>query len=37
MRKVDGQWQIAHTGYRRLYEETSPRKDEHITDHWWQD
>ena len=37
MRKVDGQWRIAHTGYRRLYEETAPRKDEHITDHWWKD
>ena len=37
MRKVDGQWRIAHTGYRRLYEETSPRRDEHITDHWWKD
>ncbi len=37
MVKVDGQWRIAHTGYRRLYEEMSPRKDEKLTDHWWSD
>ena len=37
MVKVGGQWRIAHTGYRRLYEEMSPRKDENITDHWWKD
>ena len=37
MRKVDGEWKIAHTGYRRLYEEMSKRTDETITDHWWQD
>jgi uncharacterized protein (TIGR02246 family) len=35
MVKVDGEWRIAHTGYRRLYEEMTPRKDETITDHWW--
>lgn len=37
MVKVDGQWRIAHTGYRRLYEEMAPRKDENITDHWWKE
>jgi uncharacterized protein (TIGR02246 family) len=37
MRKVDGQWRIAHTGYRRLYEEMTPRKEENLTDHWWKD
>lgn len=37
MVKVDGQWRIAHTGYRRLYEEVVPRKDETVTDHWWKD
>lgn len=37
MVKVDGQWRIAHTGYRRLYEEMSLRKDEKLTDHWWSD
>ncbi len=37
MRKVDGQWRIAHTGYRRLYEEMTPRKDENLTDHWWKE
>jgi uncharacterized protein (TIGR02246 family) len=35
MVKVDGQWRIAHTGYRRLYEEMSKREGETITDHWW--
>jgi uncharacterized protein (TIGR02246 family) len=35
MVKVDGQWRIAHTGYRRLYEETSGREGVNITDHWW--
>lgn len=35
MRKVAGEWRIAHTGYRRLYEELSKRTDESITDHWW--
>ncbi|HET9731137.1 MAG TPA: nuclear transport factor 2 family protein [Acidimicrobiales bacterium] len=37
MARVDGQWRIAHTGYRRLYEEMTPRKDETVTDHWWKD
>lgn len=35
MVKVDGEWRIAHTGYRRLYEEMTPRRDETLTDHWW--
>lgn len=34
-RKVDGEWQISHTGYRRLYEETSGREGVTLTDHWW--
>jgi uncharacterized protein (TIGR02246 family) len=33
--KVDGEWKIAHTGYRRLYEEMSKRDGVTITDHWW--
>ena len=33
--KVDGEWTIAHTGYRRLYEEMSNRDGITITDHWW--
>ncbi len=37
MVRVDGEWRIAHTGYRRLYEEMAPRKDENITDHWWKE
>ena len=37
MVKQDGQWRIAHTGYRRLYEETSGREGVTITDHWWKD
>jgi uncharacterized protein (TIGR02246 family) len=37
MVKVDGQWRIAHTGYRRLYEEVVARKGENITDHWWKE
>lgn len=37
MRKADGEWRIAHTGYRRLYEEMVPRRDENITDHWWKE
>jgi uncharacterized protein (TIGR02246 family) len=36
MVKADGRWQIHHTGYRRLYEETAPRQAETLTDHWWQ-
>jgi uncharacterized protein (TIGR02246 family) len=37
MVKVDGDWRIAHTGYRRLYEETSGREGFNITDHWWKE
>ena len=33
--KVDGEWKICHTGYRRLYEETSTREGVTVTDHWW--
>ncbi|MDA8047429.1 MAG: nuclear transport factor 2 family protein [Actinomycetota bacterium] len=35
MVKLDGQWRIAHTGYRRLYEETVRRREEKVTDSWW--
>lgn len=35
MIKQDGEWRIRHTGYRRLYEEMTPRTSETITDHWW--
>lgn len=35
MTKVGGEWKIRHTGYRRLYEETSPREGMTLTDHWW--
>jgi ketosteroid isomerase-like protein len=35
MVKIDGDWRISHTGYRRLYEEFVARKDETVTDHWW--
>jgi hypothetical protein len=35
MQKVDGEWKIRSTGYRRLYEETSERDGLRITDHWW--
>jgi ketosteroid isomerase-like protein len=35
MVKENGEWRIRHTGYRRLYEEMSPRGSETITDHWW--
>jgi hypothetical protein len=24
-RKIDGEWKILHTGYRRIYEESEPR------------
>ncbi|HMC40130.1 MAG TPA: nuclear transport factor 2 family protein [Acidimicrobiales bacterium] len=37
MVKTDGEWRIAHTGYRRLYEETSSRDGVTLTDHWWKD
>ena len=35
MDKVDGQWRISHTGYRRVYEEMSKREGITLTDHWW--
>ena len=35
MAKVDGEWRIAHTGYRRLYEEMEKRDGVTLTDHWW--
>jgi hypothetical protein len=37
MVKRNGEWRIAHTGYRRLYEETCGRDGVNITDHWWND
>ena len=34
--KVDGSWRIAHTGYRRVYEEMEPRSPEaKLTASWW--
>lgn len=36
MEKIDGEWKIKHTGYRRLYEEMSNREGLRITDHWWE-
>jgi len=38
--KQDGTWRIAHTGYRRMYEELEPRKAPDdggptMTAHWW--
>jgi hypothetical protein len=34
--KVDGDWRIAHTGYRRVYEELEPRREEiKLTASWW--
>jgi len=34
--KVDGEWRIAHTGYRRVYEEIEPRSpDVKLTASWW--
>jgi len=38
--KVDGTWLIAHTGYRRVYEELAPRPQPGdggptMTAHWW--
>jgi SnoaL-like domain len=34
--KVDGTWRIAHTGYRRVYEEIEPRSpDVKLTASWW--
>lgn len=35
-RLVEGAWRIAHTGYRRLYEEVEPRgPDLRLTASWW--
>lgn len=35
-RRVDGRWRIAHTGYRRLFEELVPRPPEaQLTASWW--
>ena len=34
--KVGGSWRIAHTGYRRVYEEIEPRSpDLKLTASWW--
>ena len=34
--KVDGDWLIAHTGYKRVYEEIEPRSpDLKLTASWW--
>lgn len=34
--RVDGDWRIAHTGYRRVYEELEPRRPElKLTASWW--
>jgi hypothetical protein len=34
--KVDGTWRIAHTGYRRVFEEIEPRSpDVKLTASWW--
>jgi hypothetical protein len=34
--KVDGEWRIAHTGYKRLYEEVEPRGENlQLTASWW--
>ncbi len=34
--KVDGDWRIAHTGYRRVFEEIEPRSpDVKLTASWW--
>lgn len=35
--KRDGEWRIKHTGYRRLFEETTTRDGVTLTDHWWID
>ncbi len=37
MVKVDGEWRISHTGYRRVYEETEKRDGITLSDHWWAD
>jgi hypothetical protein len=34
--KVEGEWRIAHTGYKRVYEEIEPRgPDLKLTASWW--
>jgi hypothetical protein len=34
--KAGGDWRIAHTGYRRVYEEIEPRRDDlRLTASWW--
>lgn len=34
--KVDDNWLIAHTGYKRVYEEMEPRTDDqNVTASWW--
>jgi uncharacterized protein (TIGR02246 family) len=34
--RVEGTWRIAHTGYKRVYEEIEPRRDElKLTASWW--
>jgi bile-acid 7alpha-dehydratase len=34
--RVDGRWLIAHTGYKRIYEEIEPRSPElKLTASWW--
>jgi bile-acid 7alpha-dehydratase len=34
--RVDGEWRIAHTGYKRVYEEIEPRGPElKLTASWW--
>jgi len=34
--KVDGAWLIAHTGYKRVFEEIEPRRDDlKLTASWW--
>ncbi len=35
-RKVDGEWRISHTGYKRIYEELARRPDNvRLTASWW--
>ncbi len=34
-RKVDGEWKIVHTGYKRVYEEIESKPDLNITAHYW--
>ncbi len=35
LRKVDGEWRIAHTGYRRLYETREEAHGVSVTKRWW--